>query len=133
MKKIYLPLIVCLGFAAASPALGQFLPASAPAPYSSDSRFCRLTDVSVFADRVHIHCALPTALDQQQSGAQGTSFLFYALETNSPMAPSIISLATGAMVADRLVFIRYANRDTDNPAGCGDTDCRRLLEMRLIK
>ena len=133
MKQIYRALIACLGLTAATPALSQFIPVPEPVRYASDPHYCRLTDVSVFADRVHIHCAPPTVLDEQQSGASTGTYMYFALETNSPMAPSIIALATGAKVADQLVFIRYANKDSDNPAGCGATDCRRLLEMRLLK
>ena len=104
---------------------------SQPANAGQTATTCYPVDVATFSDRVHVHCAPPVTACSLTPGAcsQQTQNgpLYFALETNSPMAASVVQSGLVALVNKRALEISYDDNPDDNPAGCLQQDCRRIV------
>jgi hypothetical protein len=94
---------------------------------------CYAVDVGVFGDRVHIHCGMPNT---GCSSPSGTGYCaakppneppYFAVETSSPMAASVVQSGIVSLTNKRALEIHYDDSPDENPAGCLQQDCRRII------
>lgn len=101
--------LVALAWAAGFPAQAQ------------DVFSCKLRDVTVFNNRIHVRCTT--------APATMTALYFYALPTasNTTQANRLLTLGSTALVANRKFIAHYGAGDTSGVEfGCQANDCRRL-------
>jgi hypothetical protein len=115
---------------------------------------CRVGNVGVFADRVHVRCAgdqtaavqsvLSQIMQQQGVGGGGGSgagganstevagpptFFAVGVQANPALADLVVSLASQASAQNRQVQIFFRPSATHNPPGCGHHDCRLMTGL----
>jgi len=121
---------IALGFSVLCCAL-VMLAWSRPAHAGEAVASCYVVDVATFGDRVHIHCGIPntgcgTATGYCTAKMPGEP-PYFAVETTSPMAASVVQSGLAALANKRALEITYSDSPDDNPAGCQQNDCRRIL------
>lgn len=80
---------------------------------------CQVRDVMAFHDRTHVRC---------YNKVQG-KVSFFAVDTNQPVASTVVSKALAAMQSGKPLMIAFAPDADLNPANCGAKDCRRLIDI----
>lgn len=120
MRRI---LIMALALSGAIAANTATLPA--PAAAAEQTRACKVVNVAVLANRIHIRCN-PVA-----GGGLVAPPIFFAVELNNPMADKAVALAAQALIANRELSITYEGTPGANPPGCLVQDCRRLTSVWL--
>jgi len=92
---------------------------------------CYVVDVATYGDRVHIHCAPPVSGCSLAAGncqpAAAAQPLYFAVETGSPMAASVVHSGLAGLINKRSLEISYDDDPDQNPAGCQPNDCRRIV------
>lgn len=92
---------------------------------------CIVIEVATFGDRVHIHCGIPPNACVSIGGTGycpgKLPYEYFAVETNSPMAASVVQSGLTALINNRMFEISYDDNAAENPAGCLQHDCRRIL------
>ncbi len=104
---------------------------SQPAHAGEAVASCYAIDVATFGDRVHIHCGIPntgcgTATGYCVAKAPGEP-PYFAVETSSPMAASVVQSGISSLNNKRALEIHYDDNPDENPAGCLQQDCRRIV------
>ena len=94
------------------------LPASAQA---LDGFNCKVTEVAVFSDRVHVKCSATTPIS------------YYAVPTagNSAEAARFTTMASMALGGYLYVEYEFYGPDTGSSFGCLGYNCRRALSFAL--
>ena len=104
---------------------------SQPAHAGEAVATCYVIDVATFSDRVHIHCGMPNTGCGTATGycnaKPPNEPPYFAVETNSPMAASVVQSGLAAQNSKRALEISYDDNPDDNPAGCLQKDCRRIV------
>lgn len=123
---------IALGFSVLCCAL-VMLAWSQPAHAGQAGTSCHVIDVATFSDRVHVHCAAPvTACSLTPGGCSQSAQSeppYFAVETDSPMAASVVQSGLAALIHNRSLDISYDDNPGANPAGCLQHDCRRILAV----
>ena len=92
---------------------------------------CSVVDVATFSNRVHIHCTKPVSGCDFQSGGcaqqQAAPPTYVAVESTSPMAPTVVQVGLFALTSKHLVDVLFDDNAGANPPGCNANDCRRLV------
>jgi hypothetical protein len=106
---------------------------SQPARAGEAAASCYVVDVATFGDRVHIHCGIPPN-GCVNIGGTGLCpgklpYEYFAVETNSPMAASVVQSGLAGLNSKRPLEITYSDNADDNPAGCLQQDCRRIVSV----
>ena len=123
---------IALGFSVLCCALILFA-WSRPAHANQAVASCYAIDVATFGDRVHIHCGMPNT---GCSNASGSGYCtakppnepaYFAVETTSPMAASVVQSGISSLNSKHALEISYSDNADENPAGCLQQDCRRIL------
>jgi hypothetical protein len=87
--------------------------------------------VATYSDRVHIHCAPPVTACSLTPGACAQEAQneppYFAVETTSPMAAAVVQSGISSLNSKRALEISYDDNPDDNPAGCLQQDCRRIV------
>ena len=112
-------------FALASAFTANTVSLPAPAAAAEQSRECKVVNVAVLNNRVHIRCN-PIA-----GGGLMQPPVFFAVELNNPMADKAVALAAQALIANRTLNLTYEGTPGANPPGCQVADCRRLTSVWL--
>ena len=107
---------IALGFSVLFGA-GSMLAASSPA-HAAVSSHCLVYEVATFDNRVHIRVKC-------DYGEQTPTYV--AVESNSPMAATVVQVGLFAMTSKRFVNVFYDDNVGANPAGCNQNDCRRII------
>ena len=109
MTKPQLPLLLLLLAAVGSAARVE-----------AETHACRVQDVFVFPDRVHVRC------DQPKKDA-GKEIYFFAVSTkNAETADRFMTLAATALVSGRQFVVNFSAGDTSGQSfHCQPWDCRR--------
>ena len=119
------------------------LVAIGPAAAATTDRQCAIGDVSAFADRVHLLCTPPPqpdgafaysgALGRQVYAAPYTALPYFATETSGPLADKVAAVGLVALQTARIVTVTFDTDPAHNPPGCGTSDCRRIVALRLFR
>ena len=123
---------IALGFSVLCCAL-IMLAWSQPARAGEAVASCYVVDVATFGDRVHIHCGMPNTGCSNSSGSglctakPRNEPFYFAVETTSPMAASVVQSGIASLNSKRPLEISYSDNADDNPAGCLQLDCRRIV------
>ncbi len=129
-------------FLFAGAALAQ--PSPVPVTPRVETVTCRVGDVAVFDNRVHVRCAggtggvpsitesLQNAQGQITGASQGGRVPYYAVALQSAPANSVLNLASHAAAQNRQVQILYHAEAGSNPPGCHPSDCRRLIGIIMV-
>lgn len=80
---------------------------------------CSVRGVMAFQDRTHIRC---------YNKVQGR-VSYFAVDTNQPVASTVVSKALAAMQSGKPLMIAFAPEADLNPPNCGPQDCRRLIDV----
>ncbi len=88
---------------------------------------CSVVDVATFSDRVHIHCTLGLNACSLTPGGCPEQPVYFAVETSSPMAASVVQSGIAGLINKQYLQITYDDNSDDNPAGCLQQDCRRIV------
>jgi hypothetical protein len=108
---------------------------SQPAKASQAVTTCYVIDVATYSDRIHIHCAPPVSgCSLTPSGCpQGaqTQPVYFAVETSGSMASSVVQTGLAALIHKRPLEIAFDDNPGENPAGCEQNDCRRIVGVVL--
>lgn len=94
--------------------------AALPAAAAEQTRTCKVENVAVLSNRVHVRC------DAIPGGGLLKPPTYFAVELNNPMADKLIALASQALIANRPLYLTYEGTPGANPPGCQVQDCRRL-------
>jgi hypothetical protein len=81
---------------------------------------CFVRDVMAFYDRTHIRC---------YNKARG-KLNFFAVDTNQPVAATLLEKGLAAMQSGKPVTITFAPGSDLNPSNCARANCRRLIDIR---
>jgi hypothetical protein len=102
--------------------------AQAPTALAADTetKVCQVIDVTAFADRVHIHCAVPPG----QAGLIPVP-AYFAVEATNPLADKMAALGAQALQNGRGLSITFVMNPASNPPGCAVADCRRATVISL--
>ena len=111
-----------LGLAAAALFL---IPHAASAEPTETS--CRVGEVAVFPDRVHVFCTRDIGFPNM--GMNQTS-MYFAVEIASPLAAYLVAIASDATVSRRDIAVIFDSDPAFNPPGCLVDDCRRALVVK---
>jgi hypothetical protein len=123
---------IALGFSVLCCAL-IMLAWSQPTRASEVVATCYAVDVATFSDRVHIHCGMPNT---GCSSPTGTGYCtakppseppYFAVETSSAMAAGVVQSGIWSLNSKRALEIHYDDNADENPAGCLQQDCRRII------
>lgn len=117
---------IALGFSVLCCAL-IMLAWSQPAHAGQAEFKCTVVDVATFGDRVHIHCTQGLTACSLTPGGCPDQPLYFAVETGSPMAASVVQSGIAAMMNKHYLQISYDDNPDENPAGCQQNDCRRII------
>jgi hypothetical protein len=117
---------IALGFSVLCCALIMFA-WSQPVKAGQAEFKCPVVDVATFTDRVHIHCAPGLTACSLTPGGCPEQPVYFAVETSSPMAASVVQSGIGALSNNHYLQISYDDNSDDNPAGCLQQDCRRIV------
>lgn len=100
---------------------------------------CKLAEVAAYDTRVHIKCEL-FQIYREGNGAEhrvqayrnevDERIVYYGVAAENSLADRIVALAVEATPDDE-VTIFFRVDATENPAGCGPVDCRRLTGLIL--
>jgi hypothetical protein len=110
---------IALGFSVLCSA-GAMLAASAPA-HAAVSSHCLVLEVATFDNRVHIRAKCDYSDTQTPT--------YVAVESNSPMAATVVQVGLFALTSKRFVNVFYDTNIGANPVGCNQNDCRRLIGL----
>ena len=80
---------------------------------------CFVRDVMAFYDRTHVRC---------YNKVQG-KVNFFAVDTNQPIAATVLTKALAAMQSGQPLTIAFAPETDLNPSNCGKKDCRRIIDI----
>ncbi len=80
---------------------------------------CLVRDVMAFHDRTHVSC---------YNAVQG-KVSYFAVDTNQPVASTVVSKALVAMKSRKPLMIVFAPDADLNPSNCGPKNCRRLIDI----
>ena len=130
---------------AAVGALLALAASSGPAAAAIKERACVAAEIAAYSDRVHVFCAsaevsLATliradpehvAAAQAAAAAAAGSPPFYAVSSTDPLADKLMTLA-GRSLGEREIYILYDDDPANNPAGCAQSDCRRVIGFRIV-
>ncbi len=109
--------------------------ATVPVPAQAQSQgetSCQVTDVSAFADRVHVRCVL-SEVDRRFNSRLGLPQIeYFAVANTGEFANSFATVATAARQANKPLAIIFSTDPNQNPAGCLTSDCRAAVSARLI-
>jgi hypothetical protein len=81
---------------------------------------CFVRDVMAFYDRTHIRC---------YNKARG-KLNFFAVDTNQPVAATLLEKGFAAMQSGKPVTITFAPDSDLNPSNCDRANCRRLIDIK---
>lgn len=112
--------ILITAFALASALTANTVTLPAPAAAADQNRTCKVENVAVLNNRVHVRC------DAIPGGGLLKPPVFFAVELNNPMADKLIALASQALISNRPLYLTYEGTLAANPPGCLPQDCRRL-------
>ena len=109
------------------------------------STTCRIGNVGVFGNRVHVRCAAiesPIQAPRPPLGNLGQSavpmeawlptYFAVSLQSDAALANMTVSLATAAAAQNKQVQILFTAGAGANPTGCAPNDCRRLIGMLML-
>lgn len=116
-----------LGFAAAAALLTPH-PASAQYDQFNNEVSCTVGEVAVYPDRVHVFCSAGGYVFV--AGNQSFPIRYFAVETDSPLAAQLVTIASAATISRRDISVTLDPDYGNNPAGCLVIDCRRLLGVK---
>jgi len=91
------------------------------------SRTCRVDQVGVFGNRIHVKCA-PIA------GTAYTSAIPYyamAINTDARVIDSVIALAIAAKQTNKPLVVQFDMADYASVPGCQGNNCRKLVAAML--
>jgi hypothetical protein len=112
-------------FALSSALVANAVSAPAPAEAADQNRTCKVNNVAVLGNRVHVRC------DPIAGGGLLPPPIYFAVEINNPMADKLIILASQALLGNRPLSLTYEGTPGANPPGCAVNDCRRLTSAWL--
>jgi len=96
---------------------------------------CYAIDVATYGDRVHIHCGMPNTGCGTATGyctaKPPNEPAYFAVETSSPMAASVVQSGIAALANKHALEISYDDNPGENPGGCLQQDCRRILSVTV--
>jgi len=104
-------------------------------------RDCVIVDIAAFANRVHVHCVVPTGVhsglytrDYTPPPQPDVGIVYFAVGTASDpgLADRVIALARSAAQLNKPVQIFYRTDPAENPPGCLASDCRKLTGLVLL-
>lgn len=81
---------------------------------------CFVRDVMAFYDRTHVRC---------YNKARG-KLNFFAVDTNQPVAATVLEKGLAAMKSGKPVTISFAPGSDLNPSNCERANCRRLIDIK---
>lgn len=118
---------------------------------------CRVGNVAVFPERVHVRCAgdqaaavqsvMQQMMQQQGLGGGGggggggansaqiagpPSFFAVGVQANPALADLVVLLASQASAQNRQVEIHFRPSAFHNPPGCASHDCRALVGIVMV-
>ena len=117
--------ILITALALASAMTANTVTSPAPAAAAEISRECKVVNVAVLNNRIHIRC------NAIAGGGLTAPPIFFAVELNNPIADKAVALAAQALISNRTLNITYEGQPQANPAGCLVADCRRLTSVWL--
>lgn len=94
------------------------------------SRECRVDQVAVLANRMHLKCNV----DPRQTYTGEIRYYAVAITADARtgiMVESIIALAIAAKQANKPMVIRFDMDDYRSVPGCQGSDCRKLVSAAL--
>ncbi len=104
----------------------------APAAAEQKNVGCMVVDVATFTNRIHIHCPSPSmAFANLANNPQTMVPPYFAIEVTSPAAQGLLQIGQAGLLFKRGLIIFYDTDMSQNPAGCNQNDCRRLLGAEL--
>lgn len=85
---------------------------------------CNINQVAIYGNRAHIRCGNAPTGDP--------TVHYFAIENNSEnelMINRVMAIGLTNMSMDRWVRLWYDTSETNNPTGCQDVDCRKLIAV----
>lgn len=80
---------------------------------------CFVRDAMVFYDRTHVRCY----------NKVNNRINFFAVDTNQPIAATLVQKALSAMQTGKPLTITFAPTTDLNPTNCERKDCRRVIDV----
>ena len=80
---------------------------------------CFVRDVMAFYDRTHVRCY----------NKVNSRINFFAVDTNQPIAATLLQKALSAMQTGKPITITFAPTTDLNPSNCDRKDCRRVIDV----
>lgn len=80
---------------------------------------CFVRDAMVFYDRTHVRCY----------NKVNNRINFFAVDTNQPIAGTLVQKALSAMQSGKPLTITFAPTTDLNPTNCDRKDCRRVIDV----
>jgi hypothetical protein len=77
--------------------------------------------------RVHIRCDKPWT-----NPSTGATASYFAVATTEAAAPLVQAAGNTASAAGKNVEIWFRWSSTENPSGCGTSDCRKLTGIAVL-
>ena len=109
----------CVGIAAAG--------WSSQASAATMSRECRVDQVGVFGNRIHIKCAP----DPSKAYTGEIRYYAMAISQDARVVDNIVRVAIGAKQTNKPLVIWFDMDDYRSVPGCQGVDCRKLLAAAL--
>jgi hypothetical protein len=119
--------LVVLGLTTGASVFGNRAQAAAPAsgsgaPNTPNSSLvtCVISNIAVFSNRIHVHCA---------SVVPSTTISYFAASGDSAHALTtnrFLTLLNTAYALGKPVYLYYLDDPSNNPPGCQSGDCRAI-------